>query len=132
MPQPQQVAGLCVFQLERIAAFQFDSRAIVALYLDQGSTILAADPKTGTESMTTGTKSVGTVPGLWSQPLSQQFDLGRKPREHFDSRSRSHLGKKDLFEPAISHEPRNRMMPSVTRLQIRALARLVIPTRAMR
>src|SRR5678816_1526551 len=60
MQQQRQVAGLCVFQQEHTAAFQFDLRAMSLFISTRAPPFSPPIQRTETESMTTPNQRTGT------------------------------------------------------------------------
>jgi polygalacturonase len=90
-------------------SFSIRLKSNVGLYLDHGATIMAADPKDGAAKYDPPEpNSVGAVSGLRPQPLAQQSDLGREPREHLDPRS-GKIWAKAWCAVAISRARKSRM-----------------------
>ena len=80
--------GTVNFPAGTYLSYSIHLKSNIALYLDHGATILAADsPTNGSRRVRSARdQCVGQVPGFRPQPLAQQPDLGRESGKRFDPR----------------------------------------------
>ena len=86
--------GMVFFPAGDYLSMSIRLKSNVSLYLDQGATIVAADPKDGHRYDPPEPNEIGPVPGLRPHALAELADLGRESGEHLDPRPRQDLGQR--------------------------------------
>jgi hypothetical protein len=90
--------GTVYFRAGNYLSYSIHLKSKVAIYLDAGATIVAADPSSLIRVAATiwrsRTQPLGGLSGLRAQPLAQQPDLGRRAGGRFDLRAGADLGQR--------------------------------------
>ena len=129
--------GTVWFPAGNYLSYSIHLKSNVALYLDQGATIIAADsPGAGRRRRRLRCRRaerMEPVPGFRPQPLAQQPDLGRRAGEHLDPGPRAIWGKGlsrgTGRRPARGRPRRRQQVDQPEELPQRPAARLLHPAR---